>query len=478
MLKFCKTLLLIYVLVGCGIVTFDELKIESNIAYFGYEFEEDFYILKFSVKPLEPEIENLIIVKRDNVIENCDFRWEGLSLYISPKKGWVKGAFYSVNLNSSIEMSDGRIYSAKIKDYFYYGSIFNRLKLLSWNFENQSDKAAIVFEFSDTVNIDSFFRSFLINPDITFKVEQQNQNIIVSFDTKLPYNSKYVWSLSKELKSDRDYMLFYEETDSFLTEINLERPEFECFCITEKNGENYIFNKSFIPNKNIFGEQSLIFIFKNKIDKKSALSCFTFKPYIKGNYFYYEIHGENDEIISCVIFEPEENWQRDVVYEVKIDSSLKNEYGNTLKEPLFLYFETLGQELNVVSLEAAGKNIGWGNKNSYHQEIVAFEEGNSLEILCSFSKRLSEESITYIRDYISLESFYPITLQNPILEEISFDLINFQYVKMKWSNLVKNEEDSNKHIYYLLKIKGTEQGLHACNDEWMQEDLWVYLYLK
>ena len=57
MLKFCKTLLLIYVLVGCGIVTFDELKIESNIAYFGYEFEEDFYILKFSVKPLEPEIE-------------------------------------------------------------------------------------------------------------------------------------------------------------------------------------------------------------------------------------------------------------------------------------------------------------------------------------------------------------------------------------------------------------------------------------
>ena len=49
---------------------------------------------------------------------------------------------------------------------------------------------------------------------------------------------------------------------------------------------------------------------------------------------------------------------------------------------------------------------------------------------------------------------------------------------MKWSNLIRNEEDSNKHIYYLLKIKGTEQGLHACNEEWMQEDLWVYLYLK
>lgn len=478
MLKLCRIVLLLLYLQSCNFVSFDTLEIKTNIPFFGYELQDDFYRIEFNQKLLVPEFEKALIVKKNNVIEKCNFYWDGSLVHLIPKNGWQKGAFYSVYLNTSLELVNGQYHKAKIDDCFYYGSPLERLQLLAWNFEHKDEVSCLTFAFSKKISLDSFYRSFSLSPNVNFEVIQEDNSIIVQFTTLLPYNQKYVWSLSDDLQCVDGFSLYTEETDTFTTNINLEYPQFDFFCVAEKNGENYIFNKEHKPDKNIFGEQSLIFIFKNIVDKESALSSISLSPYVRGDFLYHEFVGETGNIVSSIVFEPEEKWQNEVIYEVKIDSQLKNIYGNTLKEAIFLYFEPFGQNLTVNSLEVCGNSISWGNKNTYVQETINLGEKDSLEILCSFSKTISKDSLIFIRDVISLESFYPNDLQNPILEEISFDTVNSQYVKLKWTNVRINEESSEKKHYYLLKIRGNENGILGNNGEFLKEDAWVYLYLK
>ena len=120
MLKFYKTLLLnLLFITSCSIVSFEELKIESNLKKNSIYLNEESFEIIFSIPVKESSLTEIISVYENSNSIKYNLIYEDTKIKITPFTNWKKGSYYSIKLNGNLLTSDNRIYEVS-KTYNFF----------------------------------------------------------------------------------------------------------------------------------------------------------------------------------------------------------------------------------------------------------------------------------------------------------------------------------------------------------------------
>lgn len=472
MLKFYKTLLLnLLFITSCSIVSFEELKIESNLKKNSIYLNEESFEIIFSIPVKESSLTEIISVYENSNSIKYNLIYEDTKIKITPFTNWKKGSYYSIKLNGNLLTSDNRIYEVSKTYNFFYKTDSTPFLLTNFITPNKTDKS-LYLEFNKPINILQFEENFSITPFIRIKKEYSNDNKTVKIlpEDNWTANTLYKFDVKKFLSED-NYELFTTYTQEFIPNLDIKILELKSIQgaeITDINTYDYkIIENSFLQEtnvlKNIKINNALAFDFNKDVSIESFKTNFSISPKTNGNFY-----KDNFRII----FIPDENFNIQEKYTIKIDENIKDTNGIKLQKSIEFNFTPENNFLKIEKININGltnldffpETTDFNNLNNI--PTINISDLNKSFIKISFSKPIDKSNITNLEKLISIESFFPKNLNYPSLEKISY--LNDYEIIFEFSNF--SYSDKNDDIYKLT-INSSPNNIKSTENEYLEENV-------
>lgn len=471
MLKFFNLFFLIPFFISCSLINFEEIKINDNRNKNEFYFSEKTIDLDFSILPDYNSAEKIILLYKNN--EKCKiiFSWNKSKCSIVPEDGWTKSADYNLIVSGELKTYDERFYSINFSDTFRYGNKDDVFCLM--NFENPKERNdALTLTFSKPVNIYNFEHNFSISPSseyiVTYNFEQTE--IQVSPKDKWKINSNYTWKINR-FDSENNICLDNNYSASFSTENDFCFPEIQSIAsvsFPDSSIDNVKINginngDDFSNLKNIFLNDSLMFILSKECDLSSFENSFSISPSIDGTF-------TKDK--TNIFFIPKEPFSIGQEYKIYISKNYSDLNGIKAKKNTYAAFipeNTFLIPINVTLNSISNFDL-YENENSTMQiNSVNISKNGKLFVQIDFSKEISHESLSQIEKIISLEPEFPLSIKIPKLTEISWTE-NKKTVYLTYENL---SSSLTENYFYKLTIFSNKDFYAAKNKEYMEKNLWT-----
>lgn len=215
--------------------------------------------------------------------------------------------------------------------------------------------------------------------------------------------------------------------------------------------------------KNIKINNALVFDFNKDVSIESFKTNFSISPKTNGNFY-----KDNFRII----FIPDENFNIQEKYTIKIDENIKDTNGIKLQKSIEFNFTPENNFLKIEKININGltnldffpETTDFNNLNNI--PTINISDLNKSFIKISFSKPIDKSNITNLEKLISIESFFPKNLNYPSLEKISY--LNDYEIIFEFSNF--SYSDKNDDIYKLT-INSSPNNIKSTENEYLEENL-------
>ncbi|GHV89516.1 hypothetical protein AGMMS50268_00190 [Spirochaetia bacterium] len=446
---------------GCPLVTFEYLDITCSVAEGDAYFGEEYIRIGFSQEPDKGETERKIQLNENTAAAPMDFYWEGSAFFVRPKASWQKGQYYSLALETSLRMNDGRTYTARLLRSFIYGEPGNEPELISGKFEAGS----LVLSFSRPLLITSFNEKFSLSPfaDYYTDFSDDNKRVIISPKNGWQVNTAYTW-LVKDMVSSAGYLMKKEYSGLFSGGDDIELPRLARVCPVSLGGSASLWHTGTALDA-LMEWQGIGFIFSKPMDEGSIRSGISFYPSLNG-YFV----KEDDRRF---IFIPDEPYQLQREYRLTLAETLKDTSGLSLFEQRLIFFTAAGRFLKVDSIyfdDDPAPLLTGGAVQNYTLLSAAPALPLRLRVTIDFSSAIPLPNRKAAVDSLSLTGLFPASAANPILLSAVW-LNSGSRLVLEWENFTRT--DGVVQYYYQIKITAGPRGAVNQAGEYLEEDLWV-----
>ena len=472
-MKFSKNKLNLYylcvllvILMGCNLVSFELLNVTCNVDDKIDFFNDDFIILNFSILPVFQEVEDSIKLtnQTNNIV--CDFVWNGSKCYIKPREKWNNGEKYSFTLSNLISMQDGRSYDVNINRTFYYGENDKYLKLINCSIldgNSIENNEIIVYTFNKSVDLLSFKNAFSISPTIPFKTEFSQDNKVVKIipSENWKTNTLYTWEFSK-IKSVDTYPQDKKYSGTFFAPVDVIQPEVVSIHPVIIDSTSTVWKK----HKNlsdIFVNESIGFIFSESVDFDSVKNAITFVPSISGNFIQYDEDGK--EFVYCI----QKNWEAEKEYQVKIANSLVDKNGIPLYEEYTDFFEPKIDYIEIDSIKLNSTEITDYSEQTHICYLDEVQIEPEILVTVNFSKNIADKYKEQAFKSVSVSSFFPSSAISPTIISVSW--IKDSQLEIRYKGFTKSTVAEN---FYKMIIQGDSDNILTDEGGYIKEDLCVY----
>ncbi|MDR0443084.1 MAG: Ig-like domain-containing protein [Treponema sp.] len=453
--KFVTTLFLIAVLASCNLLTWEYIDISCTVEQ-NQDYCLDEYVgIIFSIEPDKAEIERKIGFLAGNSTVPVKGHWTDKTYFIKPETSWQKGELYSINLEGSFTMADGRSYTIYLYRKFIHGKKNKDFELQAHNFAG--DYLELVF--NKPVQITSFNDNFTLTPSIDRNVNflDGNKRVRITPGNKWSVNAIYAWSVRKLISHD-GYLMQKNHSGTFVYGVDTVLPLLEQICPVTYDAGNSIWHTAQNLDGNLMEKQAIGFIFSKDMDEGSIKSGITFNPNING-YFIKETERK-------FIFVPEAYYQLKRNYRLTISNSIVDSSGLSLYEGKTEYFTTINDYITVDSVIFDNTNsmLTDGTMNDY-----ALQSG-VLWVDIYFSTSIPETYRKKAVDSVSMSVLFPDSASPASLLSARWTEPGF-ILTLTYDGFTKSTTAITN--YYLLKILGGTNGIKNEAEEYMQEDVCV-----
>lgn len=440
---------------GCGLLTWEYLEIGCCLKENQGYFSEQEIRLDFSHKPDRDHLAQRLQLLAGRQTVSAVSRWEGRTLFLRPEVSWQKGREYTLNLEGSIRMDDGRTYQARFYRRFIYGEEGMDFELLSWT----ADEDALTFLFGKPVSITSFNDKFSLLPfeERTVDFSPDGKTVTITPKNGWGINRVYTWVIRDVLAAD-GYIMRKDHTGTFSGGADLAIPELETLCPVSFEPDNVFWHTHSNPDGELREGQVLGFIFSKPMNPDSVKGGVSFYPSLKGHFLV------QDE--RRFLFVPEESYQIDQRYRITLSGTIQDESGIQLHEELRFFFTTANEYLKILNIFFDGNAMTPGDT----LRDYLFNPSEKLITTVEFSAEIPGENRKAAADSVSLTALFPATASNPSLLSAGWNP-GGSALNLTWQGFTFSTADVDN--YYTLKITGGGRGAVNAAGEYLKEDVWV-----
>jgi hypothetical protein len=447
---------LLIVISSCNIITWEYIDVSSSILAAQNYFIGEYVRIDFSIEPNKQDIEKNLQFNAGGKAANIGGYWNGSSFYIRPQTSWQKGELYSVTLEGSFLMADGRTYTINFFRKFIYGEEGEEFILTSYDMGSEYleltfNRPVLITSFNERLTISPYFEK-----DIQFSNNNMMARIIPAGTFKI--NTIYAWSLSKLISHD-GYLMQKQYAQVYHSPLDTTIPLIEKICpVTYEHGLIQ-WHTSQELDGNLIENQAIGFIFSKEMDEQSVRSGITLYPSVNG-YFI------RDTDFSF-IFIPESNYQLKKNYRITLSDSIMDKAGISLYEEKVIYFTTINDYLEINSIVFDDYN-----NMSFADDINEYTIiGNRLGITINFSTMIPQKYRKRCVDSISLSVLFPDTAMFPTLLSTVWNEPGYQ-LKLTYQDFTSSTFAGIDN-YYILEIKSGSNNVINNSEEYLEDDVCV-----
>lgn len=455
-------------LASCALVTFEDLTVTTNVEEYGCVLTDETLWIEFSQTPERGDIEGSIVLASDGKTVEPVFEWSASALSVKPYAGWKKGVKYSLKLDSTIRMADGRSYPVKVERYFYRSKPADSLTLVSSSpARDASVKTGDVLElrFNKPVDINSFAALFSLKPQCTTRTAFADGNATVRIEPVDGWkaNTIYEWSVKDLLAADGNRLdVFFDSL--FHSPVDTVFPAVSLVCPASSSGTGgYALLRDTALDGTLVDDSPIAIVFSKPMEHSSALSSVSVEPAIKG----YLTHNASNP--TLVVFQPLEAWTVGTRYSLTVAASAKDTSGLTLTDDRKFFFTPANRYLGVssITLDADAPITDFADWKTARDHTVP---GNAITVRVSFDSAIEKAARSALVGSVKVESYFPSTAANPYLVSVTWNPGTTEAV-MTWKNFTVSTADIDD--YYLVTVTGGSGGMANGRGQYLEEDVCV-----
>lgn len=450
----------LFLLCSCKpIITFEYLEITCSINdKYDYYFGESIQI-NFSILPDKNDFERKFRFFEDKNTASVNFNWDGSTVFIQPILSWQKGQFYSLDLQGTLKMADGRIYSTSVYRSFIYGEPENSFDLLSHEF----NESTFIIQFSKPVSIISFEEGFSITPFADYHSEflDDGSTVIIRPKNGWFINTTYLWTIRNMVSTD-GYLMRKNYSGRINGIKDIIQPSIEYICPVDYNVSGSFWHQVHSLDNHLLDNQAIGFSFSKPMDEASVISGVNFSPSING-YFIKETE-------SRFIFIPTSLYQLRREYRLTIADSVKDTSGLTLFEPMQILFTTANQFLQITSITFDDNINPMPTDGTISEYTMISQMSIQLKTVINFSTVIPQKNWNDTVNAISMNVLFPASANSPALLSAYWSY-NGSVLSIEWSGFSVSSGDIKNH--YILRVDSNQNSVRNQANEYLEEDVCV-----
>ena len=412
--------------------------------------------LEFRDKPNRYTVEQIITISSADRKQDCHFLWQDDDrLIVNPVKELIPGIRYEISVDGYFESRNGRSLEADIRRPFYYLSEdYTPLKLLSMAPDEGgtiSDGESLVLEFNRAPDEAALIKDLSLSPETAYTCSLNEMTLTITPDEKWTNLTDYTLKLSSELHDAEAVPLDPEVERTFRVCTDTDPPEVTVCGAADNDRSAGFPYKSFEADLLRYTDAVRI-SFSEDMDRDSVENAFSLTPNLSG-----DLYWDSD---NSLIFVPETGWVMNTEYTLRIAKDAENPAGLGLEEDYESVFLPDIEPLDLESLECLDNSLVL---NSYSSSVpVDLPENGPSPYQLTFR-------FIFSRPFVTDREKQDVQNSISLYETFSSDGSPRQS-QCTWGSSYAltiiytgfNSAADREH-YYLLEIKGSEEGIR--NDE-------------
>lgn len=438
----------------------------------------------FTTAMVEQEVERTLTVTSPEGTVEGDLHWEGKSLFFVPLAPWEAGVRYNLALKGLAHSLDGRELRLSVNHPFYGLRKGERPVLLSVDPAPGSSVSVqgnepelpgphgpvLWFRFSRSMDRQSVQDALTIEGVDQLVWTWGEEDRLLEAIPKKPLNpwTVYRWTLKKSAISAEGIPLGREESGTFRTDLDPERPRVErTFCLG-RSGSDWVELSQDLNDLDL--GQALGVRFTKPMNRESLLQALRLEPSLTG----YAV--QLDE--WTVVYVPDRTPEPETPYMLVVAQDTRDAAGLSLEGEYRELFTPSIPYLKLLSVEADGASPYPGPFSSatpVPYPVQISPPDGLLSINLNFSLPFTAEAQNSLLAQIQLSPYFPGSLAPTALRSAAWP--SDSTLRLVWEGL-EGGSGGIPH-YYRITLAGGRSGITTNKQEgagyWLKESITLYL---
>lgn len=461
MLKFCKLFTLIFFLSSCSIITFEELRINSNITENTVYFNSEQAQIDFSIPVLFTDITEILTLKKDSRSINYKGNFEKQQFYFYPEEGWQNNQLYTIIINTELKTSKGK-FNVNFQRDFIYGKENDLFLLTESSLPDCINENSIILKFNKPLNLNSFENAFSIQPYINLikKYDDNDRKIILTPKDNWPANTWFTISI-RDLNSKDGYFLQTEVNEFFLPHRDIILPQL-LTAFSSPSQELSDENPNYINCNTSFSFQ-----FNKEVNLSNFKNYFSISPTINGDFY------QNENIITFI---PSHPLSPATEYTLTIPQKITDT--NEIKFSKDYVFKLITQNeflyIEDISINQTANLPFYSTISDIPEPTQITLSTDRLFVKITFSDELKPNQQNSLEKYFSVTPYFPSDIKTPKLISITH-LKESKSVILEYENFTSSSESP---ALYKLQITGDRNGILDINNFYLENNACIIFSLN
>jgi hypothetical protein len=410
----CGVLLSLF-FAGCGLISLETLTVSTIPAESGEIIGRGIPLqAEFSIAPDRIKTEPLLRVTGGPEELQCDFRWEGSRVYITPVPEPEPGVPYVLTCAGRFSAADGRSFQVQKEVSFFYHSDEAPPKLLETVPADGGDwdrESPLSFRFDKKIDSESFSTSFFLTPGAEYVVEADASGTVLRVFPETSWSARayYSWELSEACSGSSGVPLQCGYSGSFRVQADTIPPALTGWDPVRLIGSVYM------PQPGFGKDDSLRLLFSEPVDMETLERAFTLEPDIRGAW--------TDTGSGAYVFTPSRPFTMEETLVMTLTRELADSAGNYLEEEIIRFFTADIPVQEIIEIRCTGREtvtIPAGGTHTVGPAVITFagpgpEYTQLIEI--DFSRPYGVQFQPVVSGAVSVRGFFPDTVANPVPEQ-------------------------------------------------------------
>jgi hypothetical protein len=468
--RITPAILLFFLISGCGIISLETVEYSTYPEKRNQTISLEANIwIEFSIPPDREQAEAGFTVLRKGVPVEGDYTWKKNRLFFTPVPPLKPGVRYLLAFAGEIVSAAGERHPVNTSVPFFVGCTGPAPVLLQSSppsGEVCGNSRQLTFMFSTPLDESSLSRGFHIIPEsrLLFSLNADKLTVTVSPEDDWDPHTVYTWEFTEKVTALDGTPLGGAYTGTFVTQADTVPPSVLG-----------VFSAAYLAGVFLdqpgFGKDDLIRLgFSEKVNLQSLHNAFSISPPVAGRF---EPCSEKE-----IIFFPDTPFTMNTEYHLTIDTGLRDEGGNYLKEIYRFSFtpDIPEQQVESVRFIETEPVIELSGDRLCSQEFPVIglagaepDFSQTLEII--FARPYEEPYRSRITRSITCTAYFPETIFDPELEVASWDGTGTRLL-LKYRGFKKSPAGTGAALYR-VSIPGGKTATENQDGSYLTGETWI-----